>query len=810
MKKFNNYCNALKNLHDINLYLEPHSQLILDGGMGTQLIDRGLKPGELPELWNITRSEDIIQIHLDYLQSGSNVILTNTFGVNRLKFKDSSYSIEEIIKSAVTNAQEAIRRYSTTNDHIYVALDIGSLGVLLEPLGELSFDDAYEYFKEIILHGVEAGVDLIYIETMTDLYELKAAILAAKENSSLPIFTTVTFDDNHRLLTGADIPTVVAVLEGLRVDALGVNCGLGPVEMLPIVNELARYTSLPIIVKPNAGLPQLVDGETVFDFEPELFAEAMQQLVEAGASIVGGCCGTTPEHIRAVKHGVQFLSKNRIIDVDFQDSTIVTSNSQAVIFEEKPLIIGERINPTGKKLMKEALKQRDISYILSLAMQQEHSGAHILDVNVGLPEINELEMMEYVVKQLQQVSNLPLQIDSVDVATLDRAMRIYNGKPLVNSVNGTKESMEQVFPLIAQYGGVVIGLTLDEDGIPADADGRVRIARHIIQTACTYGIHKKDIIIDVLSLTISSNPEGAKVTLEAMKRVREELGVHTTLGVSNISFGLPNRPIINSNFYTMALQYGLSAGIINPSSEEMMRSYHAFLALNQMDENCMNYISKYAQVDHTKSDQTSDSSTLPFYILRGLKEDAKKETEVLTHTMDGLAIIDSYIIPTLNQVGEDYESGRSFLPQLLMSAEAAKLAFEVIKEQFPADETQKEKPKIVLATVKGDIHDIGKNIVSVILSNYGYQVIDLGKDVPPEVIVDCVISEHVLLVGLSALMTTTVTNMKATIELLRVKAPNCKVMVGGAVLNKAYADQIGADFYAKDAMQGVHYAKSVL
>ena len=834
---------------------KPHCPIYLDGGMGTQLIEQGLQAGELPEIWNITRPDTVKEIHKKYIEAGSNIILTNTFGANGLKFQDSPYKLKEVIQKGVSLVKQAIQEYNNTHN-VLTALDIGSLGALLKPLGVLSFDEAYDYFKEIMIYGERAGADLIYIETISDTYELKAAVLAAKEHTSLPIYATITFDEKKRLLTGADIPTVIALLEGLRVNALGVNCGLGPVEMLPIVEEISHYTNLPIIVKPNAGLPQLVEGETVFDFKPVLFARAVSKLYQAGASIIGGCCGTTPEHIQAVVESIQKPNNNlsnTLLDDDSNelqeykqepvksDFTIATSYSKAVIFDKKPLIIGERINPTGKKRVQEALRKQDMSYILSLASEQEQQGAHILDVNVGLPDINETDMMIQVIQKLQQVTSLPLQIDSVSVHTLEQAMRYYNGKPLVNSVNGTEESMHQVFPLIAKYGGVVIGLTLDEAGIPEDANGRVNIAKRLIDTAMSYGIHKKDIIIDVLALTISSNPEGAIVTLEAIKRVREELGVHTTLGVSNISFGLPNRAIINSNFYTLALHNGLSAGIINPSSVDMKRSYDAYKALLGFDENCRDYISKYAGVpdsnkqmqqymntlnqtndklpahqsslhtDHsTEHNQVEVSFKLKQYILQGLKDAAREEAHRISTDMDGLSMIETQIIPALNQMGEEYESGKAFLPQLLMSAEAAKQAFEVIQELFPADESTEAKPKVILATVKGDIHDIGKNIVSVILGNYGFEVIDLGKDVPPDVIVNRVITDEVQLVGLSALMTTTVVHMKETIELLRLKAPQCKVMVGGAVLNQHYADQIGADYYAKDAMQGVTIASSIL
>ena len=790
--------------------------LFLDGGMGTLLQAEGLAPGELPETWNIEHPEKVEAIHRRYYEAGSDVVLANTFGANVCKFHDDRYTVEEVIRAGIANAKRAGEQIGKET---YVALDMGPTGKLLKPMGDLDFDDAYEAFAEAVRYGEKYGADLIHIETMSDTYEVKAAILAAKENSSLPVFVTMIFDERGKLLTGGDVPSVVAMLEGLRVDALGLNCGLGPKQMLPILNDLRRYTSLPIIVKPNAGLPKQKNGETYYDVEPDEFARIMQEVVKGGACVIGGCCGTTPEHIKKLVEECKDLP---LREIEKKHDTIVSSYGQAVILDDMPRIIGERINPTGKKKFKEALKNEDMDYILKEAITQQDKGAHILDVNVGLPDIDEVAMMEKVVKELQSVTSLPLQSDTVDGKAMERAMRIYNGQPMINSVNGKQVSMDEVFPLIRKYGGVVVGLTIDEEGIPKDAEGRVRVAGKIINEAAKYGIDKKDIVIDVLTMTISSEKDGAKVTLEALKRVREEFGVRTVLGVSNISFGLPRRPIVNSYFYAMAMQNGLTAGIINPSSEDMMKAYRSYNALMGFDENCTNYISTYAGTTETVTVQASQAAaatgnapkaagvemTLKYAIERGLKEEAHHITRDLIGTREPLDIIQEELIPALNVVGEGFEKGTVFLPQLLMSADAAKIAFAVIKDVLASSGQEEEKKeKIILATVKGDIHDIGKNIVKVLLENYGFDVIDLGKDVPPEAIVEKAVEENVTLVGLSALMTTTVVSMEETIKLLREKKPDCKVMVGGAVLNQDYADMIGADFYGKDAMQSVHYAQ---
>ncbi len=782
--------------------------LFFDGGMGTLLQERGLRPGELPEVWNIEHTEEVFDIHRQYFEAGSDMVLANTFGANALKFHSDEYELEDIVTAAVVSAKEGANFGVHDGREVYVALDVGPTGKLLKPMGDLSFEDAYAAFAETMRYGEEAGADLIHIETMSDTYEVKAAVLAAKENTKLPVFVTMIFDEKGKLLTGGDVPGVVALLEGLRVDALGMNCGLGPEQMIPILKEVRKYTSLPIIVKPNAGLPKQKDGITYYDVEPESFAETMQKLVEMGACVIGGCCGTTPEHIRAMTSACRGMKVSPPVK---KNATIVSSYGKAVEIGDKPVIIGERINPTGKKKLKQALKDHDLDYILKEAVTQQDYGAHILDVNVGLPDIDETAVMTEVVKELQSITSLPLQIDTVNGEAMEAAMRIYNGKPMINSVNGKQESMNQVFPLIQKYGGVAVGLTIDEDGIPDTAVGRLRIARKIIAEASKYGIDKKDIVIDVLAMTVSSDANGAKTTLEALKLVREMCGVRTVLGVSNISFGLPFRPAINSNFYTMAMQNGLSAGIVNPSSEDMMRAYDSFCALMGYDENFAHYIERYgSRTAEVKTGAKASDMTLSAAIERGLKEEAHLITTRLVGEMEPLDIINQELVPALDRVGKGFELGTVFLPQLLMSADAAKNAFAVIKERFAGEDSLKEnQERIILATVKGDIHDIGKNIVKVLLENYGFGVIDLGKDVAPEQIVQKALEEDVRLVGLSALMTTTVVSMEETIALLRAKKADCKVMVGGAVLNQEYADMIGADFYGKDAMQSVHYAQKV-
>ena len=786
-----------------------------DGGMGTLLQERGLGPGELCEIWNVTRPEDIISIHREYIKAGADIITANTFGANPQKFpKGSEFSYDVLIGAAIGNVKEAIRAENCEGKK-YVAFDMGPLGRLLQPLGDLPFEEAVGIFAEQVKVAERNGADLILIETMNDSYETKAAVIAAKENSGLPVFVTNAYDKTEKLMTGADAMAMIAMLEGLGVDAIGLNCSLGPDLMRNIVKTYVEYSSLPIIVNPNAGLPSVENGKTVFSFDEERFCEIMCELVADGARIVGGCCGTTPKYIALLKKMTESITPKPVTK---KHHTLISSYTHSVEIGQKPVLIGERINPTGKKRFKQALVERDFDYILNEAIQQQECGVDILDVNVGLPEINEVEMLCESVMRIQEISDLPLQLDTSDVGAMERAMRIYNGKPLVNSVNGKEESMRAIFPLVKKYGGTVIALTLDEKGIPENAKGRIEIVRRILKTAEEYGIEKKDIVIDPLALTISSDSKSARVTLESLRRIRDEFGLNTSLGVSNISFGLPKRDYINGAFYAMALANGLSAAIMNPYSNEMMKIYHSFLALSGMDEQCEKYIEFASGIEESnvavkKTENkaaTEAVRTLQGSVIKGLKEQAARITaELLTGRLPS-DLIDNEIIPALDVVGKGYEEKKVFLPQLLMSAEAAKASFEEIKKVIAQSDNQQEKKcTFVIATVKGDIHDIGKNIVKVMLENYGFNVIDLGKDVEPELIADTVVKEKAPLAGLSALMTTTVPSMEETIKLLREKAPWCKIVVGGAVLTEEYAQMIKADKYAADAMETVRYADMI-
>ena len=790
--------------------------LFFDGGMGTLLQERGLKAGEVPETWNIVQPECIRQIHKEYLMAGSNIISANTFGVNAFKCKNLPYTVDELVTAGIQLVQEAIQEVRSSSNGgekqpMYAALDIGSIGKLLKPLGEISFDEAYKTFQEIIIAGDKAGADLILIETVSDSYEIKAAVLAAKENSNLPVVVTMIFDESGKLLTGGDVASVTAMLEGLGVDAVGFNCGLGPEQMKNLLPQLTACCSLPVVVNANAGLPVVVNGQTVFHVAPEEFAQSVKMLVEMGAGIVGGCCGTTPAHIQRV---VELCKDMEIKPVTDKNLTVVSSYNHAVYFTRKPLIIGERINPTGKSKFKQALREHDMEYIYKEGLAQEEKGAQILDVNVGLPEIDEPRLMEEAVTGIQAIIDLPLQIDTSDTAAMERGLRYYNGKPMLNSVNGKKESMESVFPIAKKYGAVLVCLCLDESGIPETVEGRLRVAEKLVKTAAEYGIPKKNLVIDALVLTISTGQDNANVTLETMRRIRYEMGLHTVLGVSNISFGLPERSRINTAFFTMAMNNGLSAGIVNPSSEPMMSAYYSFNALIGEDEQCMAYIANASQTADKPSAapaQKNSALTLEEAIIKGLSESAGEATvRLLEQNMDALAIINEKLIPALDVVGKGFEEKKMFLPQLLMSADAAKASFEAIKATLSKQGKNSEsKGKIVIATVKGDIHDIGKNIVKTLLENYGFDMLDLGKDVDPELILKTVQENQVKLVGLSALMTTTVVNMEATIKLLREHHAGCKVMVGGAVLTQEYADMIGADFYSKDAMGSVRYANAL-
>lgn len=800
--------------------------LFFDGGMGSLLQERGLKQGELPETWNLKKPEELIRIHREYLEAGADIVLANTFGANRFKYDN----LDEIIAAGITNAKTAVRE---SGKNAYVALDMGPTGKLLKPMGTLDFEEAVSVYAEVVRAGEKAGADLILIETMSDTYELKAAALAAKENSSLPVMATVVFDEGHKLLTGASPENVVALLEGLRVDALGINCGLGPKQMKPIFERLARFASVPLIIMPNAGLPRVENGRTVYDVDPAEFAEDMAEIIAMGAWFAGGCCGTTPAHIRALTEKCRNFAPKALTK---KDDTIVTSYSKAVLLGGKPAIIGERINPTGKSKFKQALRDNNMEYILEEGVKQADAGADILDVNVGLPEIDEVAMMKQTVYELQGILPLPLQIDTTNAEAMEAAMRIYNGKPMINSVNGKEEVMKEIFPLVRKYGGVVVGLTLDEDGIPTTAEGRLAIAEKIYRTAESYGIERKNIVIDALTMTMSTDDTSAGTTLEVVKKIKEQ-GGRTVLGVSNISFGLPHREILNAAFFSMAMSAGLSAGIINPNVASMRQAYDTYCVLGGFDSQCMNYIEKYAALQTVTTlapagaagtaNGTAGSSTgagaaggngaagsmpaLQNAIVKGLKEQAYRGTkEALASGRDTMDVINGELIPALDIVGQAFEKGTMFLPQLLMSAEAAKAGFAAIKEYVESTGTRQEKKgTVVIATVKGDIHDIGKNIVKVLLENYGFDVIDLGKDVPPEAVVEAAQRSGARLVGLSALMTTTVASMEETIKQLREKVPGCKVMVGGAVLTPEYADMIGADYYAKDAMQSVHYAEKI-
>lgn len=897
--------------------------LFFDGGTGSILQEKGLQPGELPETWNLLHPDRILDLHRGYLEAGADIYNTNTFGANRLKFPEN---LDEIVTAAVKLAKEA-RTQAGRDEDAYVALDIGPTGKLLAPMGDLSFDDAVDIFGEVVRIGAREGADLVLIETMNDSYEAKAAVLAAKENCDLPVFITCVFDGSGKMLTGGTPESMVAMLEGLGVDALGVNCSLGPAQMIPIVERLVKAAHVPVLVNPNAGLPKSVDGRTVYDVGSEEFAGYMKQIAELGAAAVGGCCGTTPDYIRAEIAAVRPLP---LLPPQGREQTVIASFSRTVEIGRaaRPVIIGERINPTGKKRFKQALVDHDIDYIVDQGLQQEDAGADVLDVNVGTPEINEVELLDEVVCRLQSVLALPLQIDTSNPEAMERALRHYNGKALINSVNGKQEVMAEVFPLVKKYGGVVVALALDEGGIPDNADDRIRIAEKIYATAAEYGIRREDIVIDGLCMTVSSDPRSALVTLETIRRIRDELGGSSILGVSNISFGLPARELINAYFFEMALQNGLSCAIINPNNQAMMQAYRAFCALTNQDENFQNFITAYAGYK-SPDKQVSDALTayktrvlnalgvsagdlqatgrplsgnvggagfgaaglsagnvsgavagagsaetgfgsgagsagagtgfgagagssgagtafgeagagfgeganagsagsgraagaddgrgpgalagksrLVEAIERGMAKPAAEATREALLTRNALDIINQDLVPALDVVGQGFEKGTVFLPQLLMAAEAAKAAFAVVKESM-AGSAQKSKGRVILATVKGDIHDIGKNIVKVLLENYGYDVIDLGKDVPPETIVETALRENIRLVGLSALMTTTVVNMEETIRQLHAQKPDCRIVVGGAVMTQDYADKIGADCYGRDAMTTVRYANEL-
>ncbi|MCK9217907.1 MAG: homocysteine S-methyltransferase family protein [Firmicutes bacterium] len=789
--------------------LDVNKILIFDGAMGSLLQSEGMKAGELPESYNIKAPGVISKIHKAYLNAGADIILTNTFGAGKYKLQGSGLTVNEVVKSAVEIAKTAAKEVSKkTGEEKYVALDIGPLGGLLEPNGDITFEDAYEAFAEQIISGTNAGADLILIETMSDIYEAKAAILAAKENSNLPVICTMTFQKDGRTLTGTDPITMVNVLGSLGIDALGINCSLGPKEMLSILEEILKYSQIPVIVQPNAGLPKLLDGQTIYDVGAEEFSKYILKMVQMGVNMAGGCCGTTPDHICEMKRLLAgFIPRFKMS----KKITAVSSSTTTEILDDKVRIIGERINPTGKKLFKQALINRDMDFILKEALNQKKAGAHILDVNVGLPEIDEKAVMIKAVKKIQSTVNIPLVIDSSRPDVLEAAARICNGRPIFNSVNGEDSVMEVIFPIAKKYGCLLIALTLDEKGIPKTARQRLQIAEKIINKAAEYGIDKEDIIVDCLVLTASAQQGEVQETIKALSLVKEKLNVKTTLGISNVSFGLPARGILNRTFLAMALTAGLNAPIINPLEEDMMNTIKSFNVLWNLDEDSREYISKFADYKPEKTVNNYKSKDLQKIIIDGIKDEAAALTSNLLNHKKPLEIVDEYLIPALDIVGEKYEKGDIFLPQLIQSAETVKRAFEVIKGNMLETgqiDSNMGKGKIVIATVKGDIHDIGKNIVKILLENYGFEVHDLGKDVSIDEIVEKVKKTDAPLVGLSALMTTTVRNMEETIKVLKEKCPGCKVMVGGAVLNKDYAQMIKADYYGADAREAVKLAQN--
>lgn len=771
--------------------------IFLDGAMGTMIQESGADSGHVPELLGITNPEIIMNIHKAYIQSGSDIIYANTFGANRFKLAGTGYTVEQVIKANVANAKKA------SEGKALVALDLGPIGQLLEPTGKLTFEESYNCYKEQVIAGTDA--DLIVLETMTDLYEVKSAVLAVKENSDKPLFVTMTFEENQRTFTGVSVECMATLLQSLGVDAIGVNCSLGADELYPIIKKLSENTNLPLIVKANAGLPDPVTNK--FNVTPEQFAESNYRIADLGVKIFGGCCGTTPEHIKAL---VEKVNQHDFIERNYIPKSCVCSAVKCVEINQ-PRVIGERINPTGKKLFKQALLDNNIDYILNQAIEQVHAGADILDVNVGLPSIDEKSMMIRVVKAVQSVVDVPLQLDSTIPEVLDAGLRVYNGKPIVNSVNGEDESLEKILPLVKKYGASVVGLTLDKNGIPKTSEGRFAIAEKILNKALEYGIPKEDVYIDCLTLTASAEQEGVMETLNALKRVKEELGLKTVLGVSNISFGLPNRELITRTFLTMALQNGLDLPIINPNIDSIIGAVRAYKLLKGIDKNSVEFISIYSQENTPKPVVDKKSDIDIFYALEnGMKNDGVRITGELLENNDPMEVINNYLVPALDIAGDKFEKGKIFLPQLILTAGTAQACFEVIKEKIvQKGDKPVSKGKVVLATVKGDIHDIGKNIVKVLLESYGYDVIDLGKDVDKSVILKSAVENQVKLVGLSALMTTTLKSMEETIELLNQHYPECKTVVGGAVLTPDYAEKIHADFYAKDAKETVDIAGKI-
>lgn len=776
--------------------------VFFDGAMGTMLQKAGLELGDFPEKYNFTMPDTVQAIYREYIEAGAEILTSNTFSSNDYKLQGSGISVEDAITKGIEIARQA------AGDRL-VALDIGPTGQLLAPMGTLSFDEAYALFRKQAVAGEKAGADVVLIETMTDLYEAKAAVLAVKENCRLPVICTVSFQQDGRTLSGADPLTCILVLEGLGVDVIGINCSLGPVEMIPIVETYLHYAHVPVIVQPNAGMPRLEAGETVFSMAPQTFADNLFKMAQMGVKLIGGCCGTTPDYIRETRKRVEGIKPLRPVP---QPLTAVTSGARTVVMGEDITVIGERINPTGKKKLKEALRQQDYDYILNEAVNQKEAGALILDVNCGLPEIDEQAVMVKVIREIQAIIDLPLQIDSTRAEVIEKGLRYYNGKALVNSVNGEAKSLETILPVVKKYGACVLGLTLDEDGIPPTAEGRFRIAEKILGAVKAHGIPEQNLLIDCLVLTASAQQEAVMETVKAVRMVKERLGLKTILGISNVSFGLPRRDILNRTYLAMALACGLDAPILNPMSVDMMETVNGFRVLANMDRESKDFISAYSASSPQAAVSTGAKQDRPLeeVVVNGIREEAAKKTRELLAAESPMDIIEKRLMPALDNVGSRYEKGEIFLPQLMQSAETVKRAFEIIKDHFSKTGGEHvSRGKVLLATVKGDIHDIGKNIVKLLLENYGYDVVDMGKDVAPEAVLQGARDHGAGLIGLSALMTTTLKSMEETISLLHDSKLPCKVMVGGAVLNPDYAEKIKADFYGKDAGEAIRIAKQV-
>ena len=791
-------------LVEIREYLKDHI-LIFDGAMGTMLQKEGLPIGDNPEIFGIKNPHKLLKIHKKYLEAGSNVLTTNTFGCNELKVNKLGYTVEEVIDRAVSIAKQAIEESDKSKPR-FVALDIGPIGEMLEPMGTLSFDRAYEIFKRQVIQGEKSGADLIIIETMMDLYEAKAAVLAAKENTNLPVICTMTFDENGRSFTGCLPEAMVATIEGLGVDALGVNCSLGPKQLLPIVKTITELANVPVIVQANAGLPVIKEGQAIYEMNDEEFFQGVKNFVDLGVSIIGGCCGTNETFIKKICDNIEKLQKK---EPKRRKSTIVCSAVKYIDIQG-PTIVGERLNPTGRQLLIDAYVSGNNDYVINLALEQSNEGSEILNVNVGVPDLDEERAMKRVIKGIQEVVDVPLQLDSSNVKALEAGLRYYNGRTIVNSVNGKEKSLETILPIVKKYGACVVGLTLDENGIPSTAEGRFNIAKKIVERAEQYGIKRQDIFIDCLSLTVSAQQDEAMETIKAIKMVKENLGCKTILGVSNISFGIPNRKALNNTYLNLALGAGLDLAIINTEDRTMVESIDAYKVISNMDKGCLDYIEKFKFVSNdnkTKERKNYDNLTLEDAIERGLKEEAKDLTLKILESHDEHFVLDKVLIPALDVVGTKYDKGELFLPQMIQAAETVKVSLNIIKERLSKNNNTSSKGKIIVATVQGDIHDIGKNIVKIMLENYGYEVIDLGKDVPIEEVVKRAKEENIQLIGLSALMTTTVENMKKTIKALKENNINARVFVGGAVVTEEYAQKINADYYSKDAKSAVEIAK---